>query len=91
MNLVFNASSLSRSITRSEWKEIWRWKRLTERRLKKSVEEQIAMLVAFGTNMPKHVREDIVDLLINPPLMIYPDPKGNYNFDVRPGGISYVR
>ncbi len=91
MNLIFNATSLSRAITRAEWKEIWRWKRLTEKRMKKSVEEQIALLVAFGTTMPKHIRSDMVDTIINPPLMIYPDPKGNYDFDLRPGAINYVR
>lgn len=91
MQLVFNATSLSRSITRQQWKEIWRWKRLTGRRLKKSVEEQIGLLVAYGTNIPSHIRKDMIDVIVNPPLMIYPDRKGNYNFNIRPGAISYVR
>lgn len=90
MLLVFNQASLPRTITQQQWKEIWRWKRVTEQRLKKSIEEQIALLSIYGTTMPKHVRNDMINVIVNPPLMIYPDTKF-VDMDLRPGAISYVR
>lgn len=90
MLLVFNQASLPRTITKQQWKEIWRWKRVTEQRLKKSIEEQIALLSIYGTTMPKHIRNDMIDVIVNPPLMIYPNTK-LVDMDLRPGAISYVR
>lgn len=91
MILVFNPSRLSRSINRKEWKEIWRWKRVTEKQLAKSVEEQIGLLVAYGTTMPEYMRKDMIDVIVNPPLLMYPLPKDNQPIDLRPGAINYVR
>lgn len=90
MILVFNPSRLSRSITRKEWKDIWRWKRVTEKQLKKSVEEQIGLLIAYGATMPDGLRRDIIDVVTNPPLLIYPFPTGNQPVNLCPDGISYV-
>lgn len=91
MILVFNPSRLSRSITRKEWNEIWRWKRVTEKQLKKSIEEQIGLLVAYGTTMPEYVRKDMIDVVVNPPLLIYPFPKDDRPLYLYPGMINYVR
>lgn len=91
MLLVFNPERLSRSINRKEWKEIWRWKRVTERQLKKSLGEQIGLLVAYGTTMPEHMRKYMVDVVVNPSLLMYPFPKDNQPIDLRPGTIHYVR
>lgn len=91
MILVFNPERLSRSINRKEWKEIWRWKRVTEKQLAKSVEEQIGLLVAYGTTMPEYMRKDMIDVIVNPPLCIYSMPEGNQPINLRPGAINYVR
>lgn len=91
MMLVFNPERLSRSITRDEWRDIWRWKRVTEKQLRKSVEEQIGLLVAYGNNMPQKIRRDIIDVVVNPPLLMYPDPTGDQIIDMRPGAIIYAR
>lgn len=91
MMLVFNPERLSRSITRDEWRDIWRWKRVTEKQLRKSVEEQIGLLVAYGNNMPQKIRRDIIDVVVNPPLLMYPFPEDGQPIDLRPGAIIYVR
>lgn len=91
MILVFNPSRLSRSITRKEWKEIWRWKRVTERQLAKSISEQIQLLATYGTTMPEYMRKDMIDAIVNPPVCIYPIPTDNQPVDLRPGRINYIR
>lgn len=87
MILVFNPEHLSRSINRKEWKEMWRWKRVTEKQLKKSIEEQFGLLVAYGTTM----RKDMIDVITNPPLLMYPMPADNQPINLRPEAIYYVR
>lgn len=91
MILVFNPERLSRSINRKEWKDIWRWKRVTEKQLAKSISEQIQLLGAYGTTMPEYMRKDMIDRLIHPPVCIYPMPDDNQPIDLRPGGINYIR
>lgn len=77
MLLVFNPERLSRSINRKEWKEIWRWKRVTEKQLAKSISEKIQLLATYGTTMPEYMRKDMVDVIVNPPVLMYPFPKDN--------------
>lgn len=89
--LVFNPERLSRSITRKEWKDIWRWKRVTERTIKKSLAEQIVLLATYGTTMPVGMRREMIDVITNQPLLMYPMPADNQPIDLRPGGITYVR
>lgn len=91
MILIFNPARLSRSINRKGWKEIWRWKRVTEKQLAKSIEEQIWLLVAYGTTMPEYMRKDMIDVIVNPPICMYPEPIENQPFDLYPGAILYVR
>lgn len=77
MILVFNPECLSRSINRKEWKEIWRWKRVTEKRLAEELEHQRQNFIAFHTTMPSYMKKDIVDQMIYPSLLFYPFPKDN--------------
>lgn len=91
MILVFNPERLSRSITRQQWQEIWRWKRTTEQRLKRSLEEQIALLSIYGATMPYTIRNERIDVIVNPPLLMYPMPTEFQGFEIRPGGIIYVK
>lgn len=91
MILVFNPSRLSRSITRKEWNEIWRWKRVTERQLARSISEQMQLLGAYGTTMPEYMRKDMIDTIVNPPVCIYPEPIDHQPLDLYPGAINYIR
>lgn len=69
--LYFNLSKFPRSLGRDEWKEIWRWKRVTEKKLEAELEQQRFNLIAFGTTMPSYIKRDIIDQMINPPLLIH--------------------
>lgn len=91
MILVFNPERLSRSTTRQQWQEIWRWKRTTEQRLKRSLEEQIALLSIYGATMPYTIRNEKIDVIVNPPLLMYTMPTEFQDSDLRPGNITYVK
>jgi hypothetical protein len=69
--LYFNPSAFPRTIPRKEWKELWRWKRIIEKELAKAHEEMMYNLVVFGSTMPDHLREDILDRLTNPPIIMH--------------------
>lgn len=92
MILVFEPKRLSRSTTRQQWQEIWRWKRLIEQRLKKSIEEQVALLSIYSSSMPATIREERIDVIVNPPIFIYPSlPPQFQDVDLRPGGVYYIK
>lgn len=71
LQLYFNPAKFPRTIKRDEWKEIWRWKRITENKLIEATETQLQNLVIFGSTMPRYVRDDIMDKTINPPLLVH--------------------
>lgn len=64
--LYFDPAKFPRTITRKEWKEIWRWKRMTEKALVKELEEQMLNISLFGCSHP-----DMLDRIINPPLLVH--------------------
>lgn len=70
--LHFNQTKIPRSVTRQEWKEIWRWKRITERKLNVTIQQEINDLVIFGSTIPQHIKSDILDKLAYPPLLLGP-------------------
>ena len=69
--LYFNPSKFPRTITRKEWRDIWRWKRVTEKQLAIEARAQIESLHYYGTTMPRHIRDEMLDNIINPPLLIH--------------------
>lgn len=71
LSLYFNPSKFSRTITRKEWKEIYRWKRITEKKLIEVTQEQIQNLVTYGSTVPRYMKADIIDKIVNPPLLIH--------------------
>ena len=58
MKLLFILQKFPRSMTKEEWREVWRWKRLTEKKLAKNEEEMVKVLL------------DSVEHLTNPPFLI---------------------
>lgn len=69
--LYFNPSKFPRTIKRKEWKDIWRWKRVTEKRVKEEVDKQISNLIVYGSTMPRYIKDDIMEELIYPLLLIH--------------------
>jgi hypothetical protein len=62
--LYFVPSQFPRTITRAEWKEIWRWKRVTQKILAEEYEKRRNDLAAFGHTYPDW-------RMISPPLLIH--------------------
>lgn len=71
MKLLFRKGLIPRTTTRQSWKEIWRWKRKTERTLSEMEEKTIAQL--RDEELPDKARQAIIDSVINPPVLIYPE------------------
>lgn len=71
--LVFDHSRIPRTTTRKEWREIDRWRRITERQVKKAVAEEHELLRRNLDMLPPETRARMIDRMINPPLMVYPE------------------
>lgn len=70
--LQFDPSKIPRTISRQGWRKIWRWKRVTEKRLSEEFQKQHEAFVATGHLWPEHVRAEYLDKLVNPPLLLGP-------------------
>lgn len=71
LKLYFHGPSFPRCITREEWKEIWRWKRVQERELEKQAEEQRQLYLRYKDFMSPKMKSDIMDQMINPPILVH--------------------
>lgn len=60
--------SIPRSTKREAWEELWRWKRLQEQELAKMEKQKMKLLKQ--NNLPAHIRNALIDELINPPLLM---------------------
>lgn len=69
LQLYFNPSKFPRTINRKEWKEIWRWKRVTEKDLDKHCQKMYDNFAVYGSTWPDRMRDDFLDEMINPPLV----------------------
>jgi hypothetical protein len=67
MMLYFVPKTLPRTMTRAQWKEADRWRRMTEKKLRDQMAERIANALLFGTSHP-----ELLDSIVNPPLLIHP-------------------
>lgn len=72
LKLFFNPSMIPRTILRKEWYDIWRWKRTVEKQLAKDAEEARNNLITYGNTMPKYIKDDLINKMINPPLLLGP-------------------
>lgn len=72
MKLYLDICKIPRTVTRAEWKEIHRWRRIVTRQLKKDVQHKMDMLAVYGTTMLPEMKEDLLNEMINPPLLLGP-------------------
>lgn len=72
LRLSFNPTKIPRTISKEEWYEIWRWKRVTEKRLSEQIETDIINFTVYGSTWPEEMRQDYMDQLTNPPLLVSP-------------------
>ena len=69
--MYFVPERFPRTIGRKEWKEIWRWKRVTQKRLIEEVAKEQLMLSVYGSTMPDYARCDLIERMIFPPLLVH--------------------
>lgn len=74
MILYFQPQNLPRTMTREEWREAYRWVRITTKRLEKLHSEHLENLRAIiADDTASHkLRMQAVEKIINPPMMVYP-------------------
>jgi len=72
LSLYFNPTMIPRTITRKEWKEIWRWKRITQSELAKAMQREIDYLVVYGNTLLPEQKQRMIDNIVNPPLLLGP-------------------
>ena len=68
MQLVFDQRRIPRSTTRKEWREMDRWRRNAQRRIRERVEAQTAAFQVFGVNSRQG--EEFMERLIRPPVLL---------------------
>jgi hypothetical protein len=71
MMLHFDQTKVPRSTTRAEWREMDRWRRTTEARIRAEQYKQLEMLTLYGTTNPELAAE-LADRIINPPVLLGP-------------------
>jgi hypothetical protein len=69
MQVLFHLQSFPRNLTKIEWKEIWRWKRLAVKRCLDADREKIALLQDH--RLPKHIKRDLIEELTYPPILVH--------------------
>lgn len=74
VTMIFNPERLPRTTTRDEWRVIWRRKRDLEKKCRAMMDEHAKNLREAGP-IPLDIRRALADKIINPPAVIYPDPK----------------
>ena len=93
IQLSFQSDRIPRTTTRAEWRKIWQWKRTIERMLdaicernRENITKYIEEVLIYGQST---IKIDI-DGMVNPPIIIYPQPQWPNTFDLRPGAIYRV-
>lgn len=61
---------VSRTTSKERWREIWRWKRIKTKELAQNEAQKIQLL--RDDTVPTHIRNDIIDEIVNPPLLLGP-------------------
>ena len=71
LKLVFTPTMFPRSMTKAEWKEADRWRRVTQKKLAEHAQSEMDNLVVFGTTLAPAVRSSMIDAMVNPPLLMH--------------------
>lgn len=71
LTLYFDPTKFPRTIDKIEWKEIWRWKRMTQKKLIEEMEKHRLNLSVYGSTMPDYIKVDLIDKMLYPPLLIH--------------------
>jgi len=78
IQLSFDPSAFPRTTTRSEWKDIWRWKRETEKKIAATMKSQMDNFRIYGSTWAPFMQEEFIQRVINPPIMMHPKQQVGY-------------
>lgn len=71
LQLYFVPHLFPRTIGRKEWRDIFRWKRTTEKKLEAELDKQLDDFAVYGSTWLPQMRQDFMDRVVNPPLLIH--------------------
>ena len=71
MILVFDPTKLPRTMTRDEWREVHRWRRIADRRLRAETERRLVNMICYSTSHPE-IWAGFASEVIDPPILIGP-------------------
>ena len=69
--LVFDPARLPRTMTRPEWRDLHRWRRLTERQIAGANADRLEAAMAISATRPD-IAASIVAGIVNPPIVVVP-------------------
>ena len=72
MKLILELRKIPRTVNRTEWYGIWRWKRVIEKKIAEEARKQSELLTIYGNTLPVNLKEKIAGSLMNPPLLLGP-------------------
>lgn len=71
VTLYFNPQLFPRTTTKKEWIDIWRWKRVTQNKLREEMDKAMLNYKANSNIWPEHTKQDFINSIVNPPLLIH--------------------
>jgi hypothetical protein len=90
LQLLFDQTRLPRTMKRDDWKAVDRWRRVTKKVLERHTSQLTVAYILYGNMMSERQRAEVLDKMINPPLLVLPDA-GVSGMCLAPGQISYLR
>lgn len=74
MIALVSVPDLPRSTTRAQWREVQRWRRVTQRMVNeqmKAHQEEIRVMISELTVFGRVERMMLIDRVVNPPVIVY--------------------
>lgn len=72
LQLYFVPTLLPRTISRKEWYDLWRWKRVMQQELTVAAWRETAFFREYGHTLTPEQRRDMLDRMVNPPILLGP-------------------
>lgn len=97
LSLVFVQEKLPRTMKRSEWRAVHRWRRETQKQLKAAAEREaeafrhlVAEMATVGSANCIVGVDRMLDGIVHPRLLVVPYEDTLRSVDIRPAGLNYV-
>lgn len=68
----FRMTECPRTLTRDEWRDIYRRVRVGRKWAREQTERSMDMIREFNENIPEHTMKDMIDMFVTPPIVLGP-------------------